>query len=296
MFAEREFGLYELHLFCLVSETGSFTRAGERAGLTQSAVSRQIQRMEETLGVPLFQRTTRRVVLTVAGADLKEEAARLLGEFDSLRRRFEEKHGAAPKSVRVGVSRSIGTAYLPGFYVAFQKEEPDCRIVTEHGDSEVLLQRLRDFQLDVVVCAGGRRWPVGVEEAYRFSDECVAIGPAGSSTGEGSAGEALFRELPLLLMSSGSRTGHLITAWLEERYPGLGAASELDSFDLIVNLVALGGGVSIVPRRVLAPYRRMRKFQTYRLEGGLARMVSAVCRKDPRRPPHVKRFIEKILF
>ena len=66
--------LHALRLFRLVAEFGSFTRAGEQAGLTQSAVTRQIQALEDRLGVRLFERTTRRVRLTEAGTFLEGEA------------------------------------------------------------------------------------------------------------------------------------------------------------------------------------------------------------------------------
>lgn len=61
------FDLYELSLFHLVAEHGSFTKAGQKARLTQSAITRQIRGVEEQLGVALFERTTRHVRLTDAG-------------------------------------------------------------------------------------------------------------------------------------------------------------------------------------------------------------------------------------
>ena len=63
----RPVDLYAMHLFELVASLGGFTRAAEAAGLSQSAVTRQIQNMEEKLGVPLLERTTRKVALTDAG-------------------------------------------------------------------------------------------------------------------------------------------------------------------------------------------------------------------------------------
>src|ERR1041385_2388323 len=68
--ATGPFDLYELKLFHLVAEHRNFTRAGQAAGLTQSAITRQIQGMEARLGTPLFERTTRSVTLTAAGAAL----------------------------------------------------------------------------------------------------------------------------------------------------------------------------------------------------------------------------------
>src|ERR1044072_3425093 len=85
------FDLYELALFHLVAQHRSFTKAAEIAGLTQSAITRQVQGMERSLGFALLERTTRTVRVTEAGAFLEQEALRLIGSVeDSLRRLRED--------------------------------------------------------------------------------------------------------------------------------------------------------------------------------------------------------------
>src|SRR5437868_3182447 len=93
--ATAPFDLYELHLFHLVAKHRSFTKAAEVAGLTQSAITRQIQGMESSLGVELLKRTTRSVQVTEAGRFLVGESARLLGDVErSLQTLREEFAGA----------------------------------------------------------------------------------------------------------------------------------------------------------------------------------------------------------
>lgn len=105
--ARVPFDLYALSLFRLVAGQRSFTRAAEQAGLTQSAVTRQIRSMEDKLGVPLLERTTRSVAPTAAGAWLLKESERLLGDVDGVLRHMREEFAGAKKVVQVGVSRSI---------------------------------------------------------------------------------------------------------------------------------------------------------------------------------------------
>src|SRR5690348_7332233 len=112
------FDVYELHLFRLVAECGNFTKAAALAGMTQSAISRQIQGVEEIVGVKLFERTTRRVVLTEAGTFLYERSDCIIKEVGLILQQMREDFAAAPKTIQIGVSRSIGLAYLPGFLVA----------------------------------------------------------------------------------------------------------------------------------------------------------------------------------
>ena len=92
--------IYGLRLFRLVADTGSFTRAGRLAGLTQSAITRQIQNVEACIGVPLLERTTRKVQPTLAGQFLLEQSTRILGDLSHSVQRLREEFAAAPKLVR----------------------------------------------------------------------------------------------------------------------------------------------------------------------------------------------------
>src|SRR5476649_1650997 len=91
LLSRRPFDLYQLHLFRLVAESGSFPRAAQITGLTQSAITRQIQSIEQQLGLSLLTRTTRSVVTTAAGKFLLQESAPVLGDVDVLLRRLKEE-------------------------------------------------------------------------------------------------------------------------------------------------------------------------------------------------------------
>lgn len=116
--ATQPFDLYELSLFHLVVKHRSFTKAAEAAGVTQSAITRQMQGMEDSLGIDLLERTTRSVRITKAGEFLFQESSKLLGDVDQSLRRLKEDFANAKKEIRIGVSRSISPAYLPGFFHA----------------------------------------------------------------------------------------------------------------------------------------------------------------------------------
>ena len=72
--------------------------------------------------------------------------------------------------------------------------------------------------------------------------------------------------------------------------------AELDNFDLIVNLVALGQGVSVVPQRALALYARRRKVQRFTMPEKFTREIVVLTRRNPKPPAHVLEFVENILF
>src|SRR5213594_1236877 len=105
------FDLYELALFHLVVKHRSFTKAGEIAGLTQSAITRQIQGMENSLGIPLLERTTRSIEITSAGQFLFRESLKIIGDIDATLHHLRQDFTNAPKEIRVGVSQTIGLGY-----------------------------------------------------------------------------------------------------------------------------------------------------------------------------------------
>src|SRR5436190_15901226 len=136
------FDLYELALFRLVAKHRSFTRAAEIAGLTQSAITRQMQGMESSLSLDLLERTTRSVRLTAAGEFLYQESARLIGDVEKSLQRLRQEFGGARKEVSVGVSRSIGLAYLPGFFHANLRRLPQVACRLSHQPSKDILSAL----------------------------------------------------------------------------------------------------------------------------------------------------------
>src|SRR5438046_10366993 len=103
--ATTPFDLYELALFHLVAKHRSFTKAAEIAGLSQSAITRQMQGVENSLGIQLLERTTRSVHVTPAGELLYREAARLLGDVEPSLLHLAQEFAGARNGLCVDVSR-----------------------------------------------------------------------------------------------------------------------------------------------------------------------------------------------
>ncbi len=156
------FGLTELHLLHLLARRGSFTRAAAEAGLTQSAVTRQVQGIETRLGVALFERTTRKVTVTPAGQYLIDQTRHILGDIDSSLRRLREDFVEGPKQIRLGVSSRISLAYLPGFLFANQRRQPGINLMVSHESSTSILRQLESDELDLGIICPPRRLPRGL--------------------------------------------------------------------------------------------------------------------------------------
>lgn len=295
------FDLYELHLFHLVVKHRSFTRAAAVAGVTQSAITRQMQGMENSLGIDLLNRTTRSVAVTDAGMFLYQESARLLGGVDATLQRLREEFGGARRQVRLGVSRSISHSYLPGFLHVNIRREPlvACRLGCR--SSGEILTALEANELDAGILSQPLRLPRTLRITHSFPDRFCVV--AAASLGDGAPLPATRNDWikwestqNWLALDESTTTGRQLRKWCRRAGWTSEPAMEFDSFDLILHLVALGLGVGLVPIRSLALFGR--KQQLIRLDPPrpFEREIVVVVRKHRTMPGHLARFVENILF
>jgi len=302
LLSRRPFDLYQLHLFRLVAESGSFTRAAQITGLTQSAITRQIQSIEQQLGLSLLTRTTRSVVTTAAGKFLLQESKPVLGDVDVLLRRLREEYADAPREVRVGVSRSVSLAYLPGFFSANMRQGPMVISRVTHESSQTILASLESDALDIGVLLPPARLSPRLRITHQFRDAFTFIAN-GDQLAEAKVNVKKPAELgrwlelqPWLALQDSTQTGRRLTAWLKQQKLNVRAAMELDNFDLIINLVAVGVGASLVPQRSLALYARRHAIVRLPWPKRFVRELVVVVRRQRQTPEHIQRFVENILF
>ncbi len=296
------FDLYELSLFHLVAKHRSFTKAAEAAGLTQSAVTRQMQGIENGLGVDLLERTTRAVKLTRAGEALYRDSAIILGNVDQAMRRMREDFSEAKKEIRLAVSQSVAMAHLPGLFHANLRKNPEVGMNVKSLPSAAIFEALESDDLDLGVVCATRKLPKGVRVTHRFRDAFVMIAPtsvadefAGLGKSKKGRWEWLCRQ-SWLLIEECSNTGQALRRWMAKQGIKVEPAMQLESFDLIINLVALGLGVAFVPMRALALYSRKKQFKRVILPERFERELVVLAHGRRKVPPHLQAFIENILF
>lgn len=146
-----------LRAFVLIAEGGSFTRAANAVGRTQSAVSMQIRRLEETLGQSLLLRGPRGVETTPHGAWLLERARRLLAMHDEIIATFR----TPPVSgiVRLGTPDDYALRWLPGILARFAEVHPAVEVEVTCAPSNELVERLQRNEIDLTLLSGGNERP-----------------------------------------------------------------------------------------------------------------------------------------
>jgi len=139
--------------FVAVAERGGFTAAGEVLGLTQSAVSLKVKRLEDLLGKPVFQRLSRGIALTREGETLLAYARRMLALNDEAVRRMIAPPVAG--RLRLGVADHFVPRNLAPMLAAFMRDYPELRLEVEVGRSHELRTAMQNGALDLVI--GKRR-------------------------------------------------------------------------------------------------------------------------------------------
>ncbi|HEY1048359.1 MAG TPA: LysR family transcriptional regulator [Prosthecobacter sp.] len=298
--ARKPFDLHALHLFHLVVKHRSFTRAAREAGLSQSALTRQMQALEQRLGVDLIRRTTRSVEVTEPGQYLADEATRLIGGVAATLDGLHAAFGSAKPEVRVSVSRTLAMAHMPGLFHANHQRHPEMACRVSYNPSSAILTALEAHEIDVGVLCPPAPLPETAQVRHRFRDRFELVAPAAlardAPQGKAKRLQAWLLRQSWLMIDGGSNTGKALRAWMQRQQLVVTPSMELDSFDLIINLVASGFGLALVPRRALALYRRKESIVTLPLKDFFEREVVAVTRKHRKLPAHVERFVENILF
>ncbi|HEY9765643.1 MAG TPA: LysR substrate-binding domain-containing protein [Chroococcales cyanobacterium] len=140
-----------LRTFLIAAEELNFTQAARRLSLSQPAISQQIKEIEEDLGVSLFDRRGRTILLTPAGEKLRPLADALLKKVLSVREELEEFRGVPQGSLQIGAGNAVGIYQLPRVLGHFAQHYPGIRISLQLGDTVAILRGLRDGNLDLAV-------------------------------------------------------------------------------------------------------------------------------------------------
>lgn len=150
--------LHSMEVFRRVAEEGGFSAAGRSLGLSKSVVSKQVQALEQHLGVRLLNRTTRRLSLTEAGQRYFERCVAILDELDDAERAITELTANPRGTLRVNVPVSFGLMHLAPLLPEFLRRYPELEVevtlndrfvdlVDEGFDAAVRITRLEDSTL-----------------------------------------------------------------------------------------------------------------------------------------------------
>lgn len=143
--------LEQIRYFLTLSQELHFWNAAEKLFITQSALSRQIQSLEDDMGVKLFERSKRNVKLTKAGAFLREQWIRMSEEIDRVHRQAKSIHEGTYGTVSIAYPGSIAYGFLPAFISAIANELPEVKLELLEPTDISIEQLLLNYQLDLAL-------------------------------------------------------------------------------------------------------------------------------------------------
>jgi len=253
--------LAELEIFRTVVAEGGVTRAAERLNRVQSNVTTRIKQLEQSIGVPLFVRDRKRLVLTAAGEALLDYAERILDLVQEAREVVSPQN---PRGrLRIGSMESAAASRLPAPLAEFHQRWPEVRLELLTGPTDVMIAGVRTGKLDAALVAGPIE-DAALSATPLYKEELLLVTPRSHRRVRSPEDVQLDT---LIVFEQGCAYRRHAESWFAGQ--GRGGAPvrtlELASYHAILACVAAGAGVAVVPRSVIAMQMEPHGFVTHSL-------------------------------
>ena len=238
----------QLEHFLAVADEKHFTRAARRMNIVQSGLSSSIRALEHELKTTLFIRSTRRVELTAAGQVLYGKAQHILAAANDAREAVESIQGLSRGTLSIGTVQSLGSFVdLPMLLDKFHSQHPEIEIQLCQGGSTLLLERIRDGQLDLAFMPMLEP-PKGVTAMMVACEHLVLACPLDHPlAGNTNVSLSQLRDEPFIEFQPSWGTRLIVDRAFTEARIERRIAFEVTDLGTLLDLVARGLGVALVP-------------------------------------------------
>jgi len=268
----------QLRAFMALAAERNFTRAAAACHLSQPAFSALIRQLEESLGVRLFERSTRHVELNADGEEFERSARRVLAEFDAALRGMHERAARERGRVSIALLPSLAADWLPQVLAGFRAEHPGIALEVADVLSEPCIELVRSGRADFALAATRADTPELRAELFCSDDfhlVCPATHPLAKQR------ELRPRDLapwPFIHLSRTSSVRQYIDAATHPQ--PLPSVLEVDQLATVAGMVRAGLGVSVVPALTLYQFRSPELAVRAIHWPGLTRRIYLVRRRD----------------
>lgn len=275
--------------FCHILETGSFSKAAEAMGYSQSAVSQMLRSLESEVGASLLLRSKGSVELTYEGKALYPRIRSLVNDYRLLQEKAKELQGNTSGEIRIGTINSVSTFWLPKMIKAFQELYPEARFRLLQGEYTSIAEWVRSGEVDFGFA--NKDAVTGLEKKPLYTDEMMAVLPEEHPLCARDA--VALAELvndPYIRLEEGSFNEPMNAFRSQNLEPDI----RLNVFDdyTVLAMIEEGLGYSIIPAMNLRrhDYRVVKKS----LEPKITRHLCLIYRHFYAMPPMSRLFIEYI--
>ncbi|MGI8713064.1 MAG: LysR family transcriptional regulator [Solirubrobacteraceae bacterium] len=285
--------LRQLRYLVALAEELNFTRAAANEHIAQPALSQQIRKLEDELGLALVERTTRHVSLTEAGQLLVVRARRILAELEAAQTEMAGVRGIDTGHVTIGAMHTMGQVDLSLAMAIFHERHPNVGLTVLEASSEEMAEMLRIDELDLAFLSVTERIEShGLGLHQLVSEELVVLLPLGHAlSGRAQVQMAELSQEPFISFRAGARLRELLFA--AGRDAGFEPRVTLESNEprRVRRLVSRGLGVAILPHSdAIGPGADI---VVATLAGpSLRRDITLAWREGRRHPPAASAFLE----
>jgi LysR family positive regulator for ilvC len=243
----------DLKLFLHLTESRHFGRTAKAMHVSPSTLSRQIQRLEESIGQPLFLRDNRTVQLTDAGEQVRGFAQQTLLQYQQLRHALGQKGPTLTGELRLFCSVTAAYSHLPPILDRFRARYPLVEIKLTTGDAADAVQKVQSNEADLGIAGRPESLPSSIGFTKIGEIPLVLIAPALPGTVRSQASELQpdWSQIPFILPEHGPARRR-IDLWFRRHHitnPQIYAT--VSGHEAIVSMVALGCGIALIPEVVL---------------------------------------------
>lgn len=272
--------LQELRYLVALADTGHFGQAAEACFVSQSTLSTGLKKLEDYLGITLFDRSLKRVTPTPIGREIVESARRIVEEANRIRELASHAKDPMDRTLRLGVIPTLGPYYLPHVLTLVHRTHPRLRLLLREEMTPHMLSHLAEGRLD----AGLLALPVddpGLESLPLFVEPFLAAVPANHAlAGRERIELGELATAGLLLLEE----GHCLREQALEACRLQGLKNEeirATSLETLRQMVAMGLGVTLIPQLAAVNPKPTRKQVVMRplAGGGAARTIGLVWRR-----------------
>lgn len=283
----------DLVYFARVAELGHLGRASEALHISQSALSKCIDRLEATYEAELFERVGRGIRLTDAGRLLCARALQVQGMLEQTHRQTASLGKGLAGTIRVGAAATTAQYFIPQACRLLQEQAPAVLLDLQIGMNDVLHDALRKGTLDIVIGPLGTRDDDLVEQPIA-DDEVVVAASASHPLAGGQVSMQAMSEYRWILSSPAVATRQwLEAAFASQGLPALQVAIVTNSIAAVPNLIAQTGLLSFISRQYLKAGQHAHGLvELANASTTMSRRFGVVCRADGYQSPATRRFIE----
>lgn len=283
----------QLRYLVALADENHFTRAAAREHIAQPALSQQIRRLEEELGITLVERTTRQVTITDAGRVLVARGRRILAELDAANVELLALKGMESGRVRVGTMHTMGPIDVSLVLAIFHERHRGIELTVREESSEELAAMVRHDELDLAFLSVTERVEshgLGLHQLV-LEELVVLLGPGHPLAGRRRLGIADLKDEEFISFREGARLRELLFSAAREAGFQPNVKLESNESQRIRRLVSRGMGVAILPQSdAIAPGAEVAVVNL--TDPPLARDITLAWREGRRHPPAVAEFLK----